>query len=335
MPRKYTLLGSGLLVLAFLLWMFAGSMPASGVLLYEMITGNTMSQYITYLVLGLSELLLILPLVFYMVITKTNLRALMGNRTTAPQLLLAAAIGILMAPAIQGISDLFYQIFQAMGLKMPNTSLLNPTDTGTMLAGMVAIGATAGIVEEPIFRGVALRGMGSVLKKHAAVWLSALVFSLIHLDIMGAPTRLLIGALLGYMAWSSGAVLPGVITHAAYNATLVGMSLLFTTTLKNWAGIQLAGASAAVNSVLTSTAISLPFLALMALAWWAFRRVTPATAAWKPEPYATKSVRFPHWLPWIGLGVVVLAMMALTAIASNIDMQQMMDQFQQITEQMK
>ncbi len=335
MRRKYTLLGSGILVLAFLLFLIPASMPAGFVMLLAQALHLTGAAYWNYLALGISELLLILPLILYMAITGTSVRAMLGNRTTAPQLLLAAAIGVLMAPAIQGVSDLFYQIFQAMGLETPDTSVLNPTDIGTMLAGMVAIGATAGIVEEPIFRGVALRGMGSVLKKHTAVWLSALVFSLIHLDIMGAPTRLLIGVLLGYMAWSTGAVLPGVITHAAYNATLVGMSLLFTTTLKDWAGFTIAGASTAVNSVLTSMTISLPFLALLALAWWAFRRVTPATAAWKPEPYAEKQVRFPHWLPWIGLAVIVLVMTAFSAFASTLDIQQMMDQFKQITEQIK
>ncbi len=332
MRRKYTLLGSGLLVLAFLFFMFPASAPAGFILILVQMYDLPGAAYWNYLAMGISELLLILPLVLYMVITKTGVRAMLGNRTTAPQLLLAAAIGILMAPAVQGITDFFYQIFQAMGLKVQDTSLLNPTNIGTMLAGMVAIGATAGIVEEPIFRGVVMRGMGSVLGRHGAVWLSALAFSMIHLDIMGAPTRLLIGVLLGYMAWSSGSVLPGVITHATYNATLVGMSLLFTTTLKNWEGITISGASEAVNSVATNMAISLPFLALLALAWWAFRAVTPASAAWAPAPYAAKSVRFPHWLPWIGLGVITLVLMVVVALSTMVDLQEILGQFQQITE---
>lgn len=337
MRKKYTLLGSGLLGLSFLVWMLVASSPAGVTLVVLKLLGVPDSKYINYLVLGLSELLLIVPLIVYMAITKTSVKALMGNRTSPVQLLLAAAIGILLAPAIQGVTEVFAQICIALGAKMPDESMITPDSIGTMLVGMVAIGATAGIVEEPIFRGVQLRGLGSVSSKHTAVWLSAFVFSFIHMDIVGAPTRLLIGALLGYMAWRSGAILPGVIAHATYNSTAVGMSLLFTTSLKSWDGFTLPNASDAINSIFTANIISIPFLVLLAGAYWFFARVTPAAAAWAPQPYDKASAgSFVRWLPWIGVG---LAALVLTAVMSYItmwfDMNQLLESLNQMTEQMK
>lgn len=59
--------------------------------------------------------------------------------------------------------------------------------------------------EELFFRGALLGWMLTKVKnKHAAIWIVALIFSAVHMQWSGLPTRLLIGGMLGYVAIYGG-----------------------------------------------------------------------------------------------------------------------------------
>lgn len=304
MQRKFTVLGSGLLILVFLVWLLATS-GVSGVLVALPQYGNIrMDKSIVFVILGAAELLLILPLFGYMAITKTSVRALLGNRTKPMQYILAAALGVLLAPALQGLDSVVSELLQLLGAKIPDTSIMEPDSVVSLMVGVVTIGVCAGIVEEPIFRGVVQRGIGSALGKRAAIVLTALVFALIHLEGVGFLTRFLIGLVLGGMAWRSGAILPGVITHAAYNSAAIGIPFLLGVVLPNWNGFTIIpGAAADVNAMLTWVLLSIPFAVAAFGAYYLFKAVTPASAAFADAPYDRKSVKFVHTLPWIAIGL--------------------------------
>jgi membrane protease YdiL (CAAX protease family) len=326
MKRKFTILGSGVLMITFLVWFLMVSGPAGVALDLPILMGNKVSVYFVYLITGLAELLLIAPLAVYMIITKTNIRALMGNRTSLKQNLLALALGVLLVPGLYGMDALFAELFKLLGAKPLDTGMIEPNTVGQLLAGMLAIGATAGVVEEPIFRGVVLRGLGSAASKKTAIILTALAFSLVHMDIVGATERFVIGLLLGYMAWRAGAILPGVLTHAAFNSTALGMSLLLTKTLPDWNGFQLVPAfSQDINGMLTTVLLSLPFAAGAYFVYRLFTQATPATAAWSPQPYAVKEVKGTHYLAWIGSGVFILIVTVLLSLMMWMDLPGMQD----------
>lgn len=316
MKRKYSVLSAGLLLLVFLIWFGAVSGPAGLLMDLPIFAGGKISKYLMYLIMGVAEMLLVVPLLVYMAITRTNIKALMGNRTNLTQNLLAVALGILLVPAFSGLDGLITWLFRLIGATPTDTSFIEPNNVWQMLAGMVAIGATAGIVEEPIFRGVVQRGLGSALNRRAAIVVTALFFSFVHLDIVGALVRFIIGLILGYMAWRAGALLPGILLHAAFNSTSVGLGLLMKSVLPGWDGFTLIqNASADVNSVLSWLLISIPF----ALAAWGvyrlFDRASPPSAAWEDKPYvAAGEVRFAHTTPWIVAGAAILVLTGLTAL---------------------
>jgi membrane protease YdiL (CAAX protease family) len=268
-----------------------------------------------YLILGIPELLLAVPLIVYMAVTKTGLAALMGNRTGIKQNLLALLVGVLSAPALIGLSALLQWLFSLLGANMTGMSIIEPATAGQLLVGILAIGVLAGAVEEPIFRGVILRGIGSTAGRRAAIVLTALLFSMVHLDAVGLLPRFLIGLILGTMAWRSGAILPGIFTHAAYNSTLLAVSFAFSALLPGWNGFALLpGASQDLNGALTWVLISIPFAAATWGAYRLFARATPVSSAWSEKPYAAAGTRAVHFIPWIAVGVVLLVLTALILV---------------------
>jgi membrane protease YdiL (CAAX protease family) len=329
MQRKHTVLSSGLLVLIFIVWLLASSVIAALPIVLMTYMDIKMSKYARLVIFGAAELLLIVPLIGYMAITGTSVRALIGNRTNAAQLAFAALIGVLLAPALQGVDSVMMELFHLLGAHITDSAMITPDTVGQMLVGFVTIGIFAGVVEEPIFRGVVQRGLASAMGKRTAIVLTAFAFSLIHMEVVGFPTRFIIGVVLGYMMWRSGSILPGVFTHAAYNSTLIAMTLLLNAVLPNWNGFNIIrGASEDINGMLTWVLLSIPF----ALAAWGmyklFALVTPASAAWADKPYAAKSVKFLHSLPWIAAGFAGLGITAVTVLMMWSDqIQKILNQF--------
>lgn len=91
------------------------------------------------------------------------------------------------------------------------------------LVGLIfVVGVLTGIGEEFLFRGSLQRLMvESKVNVHVAVWATAFIFSVIHMQIFGFVPRLLLGAFFGYMlAWSGSLWLP-ILAHALNNSMAV------------------------------------------------------------------------------------------------------------------
>lgn len=90
------------------------------------------------------------------------------------------------------------------------------------LLGLIVIAVFAAVGEELVFRGLlqpALhRASGNI---HVAIWISAIVFSFIHMQFFGFFPRLLLGALFGYLYYWSGNLGIAVTAHFVNNAFAV------------------------------------------------------------------------------------------------------------------
>lgn len=85
--------------------------------------------------------------------------------------------------------------------------------------GLIAIIPAVG--EELFFRGTIQRLLQDKMKMHAAVWITALIFSSIHFQFYGFIPRLLMGAFLGYLfAWTRNLWVP-ILAHFTNNALAV------------------------------------------------------------------------------------------------------------------
>ncbi|PSR11792.1 MAG: hypothetical protein DA408_07225 [Bacteroidetes bacterium] len=92
-------------------------------------------------------------------------------------------------------------------------------DSGSefLLAFMVAAVAPA-LGEELLFRGVLQPFFQQLVRNpHWGIWLTAIVFSAIHMQFVGFIPRMLLGAFLGYLFWWSGSLWLPIILHLFFN----------------------------------------------------------------------------------------------------------------------
>jgi hypothetical protein len=109
------------------------------------------------------------------------------------------------------------------------TKLLTGFSTPRAFAlGIVVIALLPGIGEELVFRGLLqnefLRGSKNI---HVAIWLSAFLFSAIHMQFFGFVPRLLLGALFGYLYYWSGNLLIPMVAHFFHNGFTLTMIYLY------------------------------------------------------------------------------------------------------------
>ena len=103
--------------------------------------------------------------------------------------------------------------------------ILRFSSTAEGVAVLISVAFLPALCEEWLFRGtlqpLLIRATGNV---HAGVWLTAAVFSAIHLQFFGFLPRMLLGALFGYLVAHSRSLWPAIISHFVNNGTVVVMA---------------------------------------------------------------------------------------------------------------
>jgi membrane protease YdiL (CAAX protease family) len=91
-----------------------------------------------------------------------------------------------------------------------------------LLTGILVIGVFAGIGEEMFFRGVIQPKIKLYTNSgHWGIWLTAIIFSAIHIQFYGFLPRVFLGALFGYLYLYSGSLLYPIIAHVFNNMLTV------------------------------------------------------------------------------------------------------------------
>lgn len=97
---------------------------------------------------------------------------------------------------------------------------------------VLVMGIVPAVTEELFFRGFLFSAFQSKVRPRIAIFATAAFFALFHLLTKGgiAVERLvptfLMGLALGWLAWRSGSVVPGILLHASYNSTLMVIAYL-------------------------------------------------------------------------------------------------------------
>jgi membrane protease YdiL (CAAX protease family) len=111
------------------------------------------------------------------------------------------------------------------------TSLfLDPNSNVPLFVSFMSIAIIPAICEELVFRGVMLPLLSKITRNiHAAVWITAMLFSLIHVQFYGFLPRMIMGALLGYFVVWSGSLWTSILAHFINNASAFFMFRYFGT----------------------------------------------------------------------------------------------------------
>lgn len=97
--------------------------------------------------------------------------------------------------------------------------------------GYVVLCLVAPVVEELVFRGAILRALlGSMKSRWTAIFVSAMLFALVHVNPAQMPHALLIGILFGWMYSRTGSILPGIVLHCVNNTVACAFVLIYSGT---------------------------------------------------------------------------------------------------------
>jgi membrane protease YdiL (CAAX protease family) len=137
-------------------------------------------------------------------------------QVTAPRGRIAAWTAAL--PILAGLIGLnlgyHWIIRQFLGVPLVTDELMSSIDA----LSFVAVCLQPAIVEEWYCRRLALDSLQAVMGRHAAVWISATMFGLLHVAVLPSiPYLIVVGAAFGYLRLASGKLLLPMALHLVHN----------------------------------------------------------------------------------------------------------------------
>jgi membrane protease YdiL (CAAX protease family) len=99
--------------------------------------------------------------------------------------------------------------------------MLNVSTLGALLFNVFLVAVVPALGEELFFRGTIQRLLSDWKGALFAIWITAFVFSAIHMQFYGFLPRMLLGAFLGYLLLWSGSLWLPIIAHFVNNSVAV------------------------------------------------------------------------------------------------------------------
>jgi len=177
--------------------------------------------------------LFVIPAIVFAKLCSSSWKQFLGFRFILPQFLVGSAVLMIVAlpfinvlawlneglefpMALKGLEEVFVSM-EANAMELTEAIAMTES-VGLLIFNLLVVAVLPAFGEEMIFRGLILpmirRWTGNV---HVAVWVTAFLFSAMHLQIFGFLPRLILGALLGYLfVWSRTLWAP-IVAHLANN----------------------------------------------------------------------------------------------------------------------
>lgn len=138
--------------------------------------------------------------------------------------------GMTLPESMSGIEDAMRSMEDA-ALETTNL-LLSGESIGSLILSIVVIAGLAAVSEELFFRGAMQQFIQEKLKnEHQAVWLTALIFSIIHFQFYGFLPRLFLGLILGYLFFYTKNLWMPIVLHFLNNATVIVVNFFWRDTM--------------------------------------------------------------------------------------------------------
>lgn len=192
----------------------------------DMLSDPTVMQVIQIVV---SSVAFIFPFLIYLKMMKANLSDV-GSFTKPKNKRLIFPL-VLMGLGVCGFSNFVTSaagiVFQFFGFKYNVQAYEKPTDIFGIILAFVATAVTPALVEEFAMRGVLM----GVLRKYGdgfAIIVSALVFGMMHGNLVQIPFAFILGLFFGYAVIKTGTIWTAVIIHFINNFISVCFDYLLT-----------------------------------------------------------------------------------------------------------
>ena len=153
--------------------------------------------------------------------------------------LLHLGLGIISLFAVQPLIEILYNWNQQLSLpafaqnieswmrasedsaEILTKKLLEMPTTAELISNILVVALIPAIGEELMFRGIIQQIFQKKYSYHVAIWISAILFSAMHMQFYGFLPRLALGALFGYLLVFSGSILVPITAHFINNGAQV------------------------------------------------------------------------------------------------------------------
>lgn len=142
-----------------------------------------------------------------------------GNPVSLLPISIAMVLAIICIFLLSPFFDLLDYLFKVPETPLPLFEFVK-SSFPAFLIGIVLYAIIPAIGEELVFRGIILRGLSSKFNGFVSIFVSGLLFALVHGSLQQTFYQLLMGILLGYLAYVGGSLVYSVILHFLNN-TLV------------------------------------------------------------------------------------------------------------------
>lgn len=142
--------------------------------------------------------------------------------------------------------------------------MLRQVLSNDLWANIIVIALAPAVCEELFFRGFMQRTLLKMMPGHAAVWVTAFIFSVIHFQVYGFFARWFLGVALGYLALWGRSLWPSIIAHFVINAVQAVAAYVAYTTASGEAWVE--------QESSIPYYVGLPALALCLTALWFYKR---------------------------------------------------------------
>ncbi len=168
----------------------------------------------------LQAALMIVALVMFIRSKGFEIRATLGLQRVRLGMYLWAALGVVPVGMLSGV--LIWPLIEAMPwlISKELESLVRLSRFSALpiyLFYALALSVGPALSEELAFRGLILQGLRGPLGAGAAIVLSALLFGIIHIDILQGLGAFFTGLYLGYLTVQSGSIYPAIVAHGVNN----------------------------------------------------------------------------------------------------------------------
>jgi membrane protease YdiL (CAAX protease family) len=169
--------------------------------------------------------LIALPVFLYVVLKKGKLKQeLRFNKLGFMNALLVTLIFVFAYPValfVSVIGNLFVSLFGKL-IQSPIPLAENFNEYFVLI---MIVAGSAGICEELLFRGLIMRGYEK-LGKWPNIIFTAILFSMLHINIQNVLGPLFLGIVLGYVVYTTNSIFAGMLGHFVNNAMSVTISFV-------------------------------------------------------------------------------------------------------------
>lgn len=210
-------------------WMFLSIIAFEAVVIFvlAMLQNRVMMNLASSLVL--SELILILPMLVFIIFTKTRIREVFDFRQIRLTTALATVLFVyLTMPAVTTINAISMLFSDNVVADMSQDILSLPFALMILLMGIFGP-----VCEELVFRGAVYAGYKNSAGAFKAMFFSAFLFALIHMNFNQAMYAFFIGIVLVLLKEASGSIWTSILYHVIFNSHTVILLYLYDKWLPN------------------------------------------------------------------------------------------------------